>query len=332
MDEDRRVNPSLPCDAAPFVLGVDGGGTKTVAWLALRDAPVSAAPLGIGQAGPSNPRAVGFPAAQGEILRAIRAAFEDAGLALQPVEGGCLALAGAGRSTEQEVMMRWAASAGLARQVIVTDDAEPIFAAMAERFGVALICGTGSLALGRNREGGTARVGGWGYLLGDEGSGYQLACQGLRAALRAADGRDGPTSLLPRLLAEFKAGSPQELVERVYGAPPSRQELARLAPVVLGEAERDATARRLVQAAAAELAEMVAALVRRLGLTPGDYPLAVAGGLMISQARYREQMLQELLQRGAGPGRVVLVPEPVRGAVALARELALGRLAGMPPT
>lgn len=306
----------------PLVLGVDGGGSKTVAWLAHRDAPATASPWGEGQAGPGNPRAVGFAAAQAEILQAIHAAFAAATMPIRPVEGLCLALAGAGRPAEQQAMLRWAASTGLARQVMVTDDAEPILAAATpDRCGIALICGTGSLALGRNREGQAARVGGWGYLLGDEGSGYQLACEGLRAALRSADGRDGPTSLLTLLMRAVGVEALDELVQRVYGSPLSRQELAALAPVVLAAADSDSQACRIVQSAANELAEMVATLVRRLDLVPGDYLLALAGGLMIHHASYRERVLRCLSERGAEPGTLALVHQPVRGAVVLARDL-----------
>lgn len=315
--ENREIN-------IPLVLGVDGGGTKTVAWLAARDDPPTADPLGEGHAGPGNPRAVGFAAAQSEVLRAIELAFRAAGWPMRPVAALCLALAGAGRPAEREALVRWAANAGLAERVMVTDDAEPVLAAAErQRCGVALLCGTGSLAWGRSQRGEVARVGGWGYLLGDEGSGYQLACQGLRAALRAADGRGEATSLLPLFMERLKASVPEDLVERVYGPPMSRQELAALAPVVLA-AEQDSQALRIMEAGAAALAEMVAALVRRLALVPGDYLLAMAGGLLVHYPRYRERVLQDLAARGQAPGTIALVREPVRGAVALAQDLARG--------
>jgi len=309
------------------VLGVDSGGTKTVAWLASQDAALEAPPLGEGIAGPGNPRAVGFSAAQSEILRAVQLAFAAVGQPARPVAAACLALAGAGRPAEQDVMLRWAASVRLAERVMVTDDAEPVLAAgVREGWGVALLCGTGSLAWGRNVRGEMARVGGWGYLLGDEGSGYQLACQGLRAALRAADGRSEPTSLSALLLNELGAASPEQLVERVYGGPMTRRELAALARVVLAAAEHDGAARQIVEEGAAAVAEMVAALVRRLALVPGDYPLAMAGGLLIHHGGYRELVLNELARRQVPPGTIALVHQPVRGAVALARELARGSL------
>ena len=110
-----------------LVIGVDGGGTKTVAWLApLED---GGDVLGRGQAGPGNPRAVGFETALANIDAAIDAAFAAAGLPRQTVTSACFGLAGAGRSSEQEHILAWAEQRGIAQRVRVTGDAEPILAA-----------------------------------------------------------------------------------------------------------------------------------------------------------------------------------------------------------
>src|SRR5689334_7188097 len=152
-----------------LVIGVDGGGTKTSAWLA-RLSPSCHGPLGRGQAGPGNPRAVGFETAPRNIGLAIDEAFAAAGIPPVTLARACLALAGADRPAERAQLEAWGSQRHLAEQLIVTNDAEPILAAGAENgWGVALICGTGSFAFARNAAGQTARCGGWGYLLGDEG-------------------------------------------------------------------------------------------------------------------------------------------------------------------
>src|SRR5205823_15045021 len=141
------------------------------AWLAPLDDDPNTIVLGRGQAGSGNPRAAGFDAAQTNIASAIDAAFADAKLPLTTAAAACFGLAGAGREIEQQRIASWAEKHGIAQNVRVTGDAEPILAAASpENCGVALICGTGSLAWGRNRAGVIARAGGWGYLLGDEGS------------------------------------------------------------------------------------------------------------------------------------------------------------------
>jgi N-acetylglucosamine kinase-like BadF-type ATPase len=188
--------------------------------------------------------------------------------------------------------------------------------------GIALISGTGSLAWGRNGEGQIARSGGWGYMLGDEGSGYAIALAGLRAAVRAADNRDEPTSLLAAFMQKLSADSPQDLVAKVYGPEMTREGLAELASVVFDLRTTDSVAANIVQAAASNLAEMVAAVATQLKLPPNGYTLAMAGGVLLKQLSYVEQIvsrLQSLPQ--AKPSHWKLVDEPVRGAVALARAL-----------
>jgi N-acetylmuramic acid 6-phosphate etherase len=293
---------------APLVLGIDGGGTKTVACLASGDEI-----LGRGSAGPGNPRAAGFETAQANIAAAIAAAFAAARLPQTAVAAACFGLAGAGRASEQEQIAAWAVTRGIARQVKVTGDAEPILAAASsENAGVVLICGTGSLAWGRNAAGETARCGGWGYLMGDEGSGYAIALAGLRAAMRAADGRGPATELLPLFQNALAAKTPEELVGQVYGPEMTREKLAALAGVVF--AAQDPVAAGIVAAAAQDLRELVTTVAERLNL-PAGYSLALTGGVFMHQREYAAQV--------AAPcsANWTLVTEPVRGAVALARQL-----------
>src|SRR5439155_14297176 len=132
--------------ASDVIVGVDGGGTKTVAWLAPLNDPSNAVVLGRGQTGPGNPRAAGFDMALANIGAAIDAAFGDAGLPPTTAAAACFSLAGAGREVEQQRIVAWAIEHKIARAVRVTGDAEPILAAAAsDNSGVAISCGTGSM-------------------------------------------------------------------------------------------------------------------------------------------------------------------------------------------
>jgi len=311
---------------SPYIIGVDGGGTKTVAWIAPLDDDTNSVVLGRGQSGPGNPRAAGFEVAQANIAAAIEAAFADAKLPSQTAAAACFGLAGAGRAIEQQRIVAWGQQRGIARSVMVTGDAEPILAAASsDNCGIALICGTGSLAWGRNAAGETARCGGWGYLLGDEGSAYAIALAGLRAVMRAADGRGPATILSERFQTELRAASTSDLIDRVYAAEMSREKLASLAKVVL-TAREDTAAGEILGSAARDLAEMVSVLARRLGFVKGQYSLALAGGVILSQEAYREGVLNELGRVGAAPCFTMRVPEPVCGAVALARKAAIDQI------
>jgi len=305
----------------PLIIGVDGGGTKTVAWLARWD-NVASVVLGRGQAGPGNPRAAGFEVAQGNIALAVQNAFDQAQLPRVAASAACFGLAGAGRPAEQERITKWAKELGIASRVQVVGDAEPILAAASlDNIGVALIVGTGSFAWGRNGQAETARTGGWGYLLGDEGSAYAIARAGLTAAVKAADGRGTTTVLLDQILRELKAADPAEIVERIYAPQMTRERLAGLASAVFASAANDPAARAIIETAASDLAEMVATLCRRLGLPPRGYALALAGSVILNQPLLRSLLEQRLADRDSTPQIIHAVEEPVAGAIALARRL-----------
>lgn len=303
--------------AEELVLGIDGGGTRTVVLLAARDGRGWKL-LGRGEAGPSNRQAVGTSAAMAELDAATAGAFLAAGRTRCSVRAACLGLAGAGRPGDQEIVREWAARAKLASSVHVIEDAALLLAAgTPDGWGVAVVAGTGSMAYSRSADGRTARSGGWGPLLGDEGSGYAIALAGLRAAARAADGRAQPTRLTDRLLAAFGLSRPEELVGAVYRGG-DRAALAALAPVVLAAAEAgDQVAGEIVGEAACELASAAAAAARQLDLGP-SFPVAVAGGVLVESAGYRRQFLAALADRGLTASPVSLVTEPAEGAVRLA--------------
>ncbi|MBA4064386.1 MAG: N-acetylmuramic acid 6-phosphate etherase [Isosphaera sp.] len=303
--------------SADLVLGIDGGGTGTVALLAAR-CPGGWKLLGRGESGPSNRQAVGTPAALAALDEATDAAFAAAGKPRRTVRAACLGLAGAGRDGDKDVIRDWAGRVGLAATVDVIEDAALLPAAgTPDGWGVAVVAGTGSMAFGRDPAGRTARAGGWGYLLGDEGSGYAVALAGLRAVTRSADGRAPTTPLSARLLAACGVDRPEDLVGAVYGGT-DRAALAALAPVVLAAAaDGDPVADGIVGSAAAELAAAVASAARQLGLGPA-FPVALAGGLFVSSAAYRDRFAAALAARGLSASPVTVVAEPAEGAVRLA--------------
>ncbi|MCI0460463.1 MAG: N-acetylmuramic acid 6-phosphate etherase, partial [Gemmataceae bacterium] len=312
---------SLLTPDSSLCLGVDGGGTHTVALLASPDGTV----LGRGEAGPSNLQAVGPEQALRALDEAVGGAFRSAGVARAPVSvaGACLGLAGAGREEDRRLVREWAARVHLAERVeVATDVALLLAAGTPAGWGLALVAGTGSIAYGRAEDGRTARAGGWGPLLGDEGSGYALALGALRAVARAADGLAPADLLSGRLLEALGLGAAQELVPWLQGKGRDRAQVAALAPLVLEAAAcGDAVARELAEAGARDLALAVAAVVGRLGMAGGDVPLALAGGVILGDSAYRGRVLEALRATGFNPAPVALVPEPVQGALRLAASL-----------
>jgi N-acetylmuramic acid 6-phosphate etherase len=311
----RRALAAPPAAVAAhdLLLGVDGGGSRTVALLARLDGVV----IGRGEAGPSNPQAVGVEAALRAIDVAVGRAFTVAGRPRGEVAAACLGLAGVGRPDDERPIREWAERHRLASVVEVTSDVSLLLAAgTPDGWGVALVAGTGSIALARDRDGRTARAGGWGHLLDDAGSGYALALAGLRAVVRAADGRGPATALSERLLERLGLSRPQELVGAVYRGGLDRTALAALAPLVLDAAEAgDTVAADLVEQGASELALMTAAAARPLSLGGDPVPLALAGGLLLGSDGYRGQLLRALERVGFRADPVAQVHEPAKGAL-----------------
>jgi N-acetylglucosamine kinase-like BadF-type ATPase len=310
---------------ARLVLGIDGGGTKTVAWLAKCDltqqsgAANSIEIIGRGKSGSSNVRSVGFETALDHLDQAIERAFADAELPRITVERACLALAGAGRDVEQKRIRTWANQCQLASHLAVVDDALPVlYAASPDGIGIALIAGTGSLALGQNASGDMARCGGWGSLLGDEGSGYQISLAALRAAVRADDGRGPATQLHERLLRHHGITSASEWIPILHANSNNRIMIASLAPLVFEVADSgDQVAMQIIDQASMELAEMVQTLVARLSMTNQPCSLAGTGSVLIQQPAFMQSIRDKLAKSGIETNYRA-IPESVAGTLVIA--------------
>ena len=196
---------------------------------------------------PSNAKSVGLETARQSLDTAIRGAFHNAGLTPAPVEVICLGLAGFDRPDDRKVLSEWAEQAGWARRVLIVNDGDLVIAAgTPEGWGIGIIAGTGSIAVGRTKDGRTARAGGWGHLIGDEGSAYRFVLDALRLVARRADGRDTqPTEHDPfteRICAALGVNSASQIITTIYSPEFTRARIASLAPEILAacaEATRD---------------------------------------------------------------------------------------------
>jgi glucosamine kinase len=230
----------------------------------------------------------------------------------------CCALSGAGRVEERATLEHALRGLGVAQTVVVVPDAE---AALQDAFGTGpgllLIAGTGSIAWGRNETGELARCGGWGYLLGDEGSGYAIGLAALRAALRSYDGRAGETALLPLLLEQLDLPQPDALVR--WASEAGRSHVAALAPLVIDAATTDPTATGIVEGATRDLAQHVAGLHARLEPWQGPAPLAFTGGLIAPGRPLRAALESALHDWTLDLALLDRAVDAARGAAALAR-------------
>lgn len=304
-----------------YLMGIDGGGSKTLALLTDETGRV----LGRGAAGASNFQVIGHQAAQAAIQAAMSASWRDAGLALQPLSGLCLGLAGVDRPGERALFQQWVAQIQPQAQVAVANDAELVLAAGTPAgWGLALICGTGSIVYGRSPAGQVARADGWGHLLGDEGSGYAIGLAALRAIMRAYDRRGPATALSEAILGRWGLASAPDLVPRVYQELRGKHEIAALASTVEAVVDHgDPVAQHILASAGQELALAAQAVVQRLELV-ASIPCALAGGVIVAGRQVRQQFETAVARLGLTLWPITPVPEPVLGAVKLAQAAMIG--------
>jgi N-acetylglucosamine kinase-like BadF-type ATPase len=271
----------------PAVCAVDGGGTKTLAIVLDRQG----AELGRAVTGPSNYINGEAERVVTNITTAVNAACESGGVS-QPLDSLWVGLAGIDRPGAREAIE--ARLSHLASDVRLTNDAQLLFGAIPDESGIVLIAGTGSIALGQDHHGNSARAGGWGYLIGDEGSGYDLGRRAIRAAAKAADGRGLQTSLLPALLAHWGLERPIQMIDEVYRER-DKATIAECAGLVFAAADAwDPVASRLVQSGAAELASAAGAVERSLDFGNNAMVIVLAGSLLVEQERYRRMVLDRI--------------------------------------
>ena len=303
-----------------YFIGVDGGASKTAAIVV----DEHGTRLGSGLAGASNHLRVGIVEATRNVERAVNGALVQAGIAIRDVEYAYCGIAGSDHPSHREKVIE-ALSVFFPRGnfIVDTDARIALTGAIGFDAGVVIISGTGSVAFGRNAAGQEARAGGWGPTLGDEGSGFWIAREGLSAIVRAHDGRGFATAMTDLLCLEYEMCRPDDLPHFVYAATTHVDDIARYGKLVIEAAKAgDDVARDILARGGSELAECVLAIARKLHMTDSDFPVAYVGGafhadeLLLSPMRLR-------LQRDA-PGASLAPPRhaPVEGAAMMAMRAA----------
>jgi N-acetylglucosamine kinase-like BadF-type ATPase len=262
-----------------YFLGVDGGQSGTTAVIGDESGQV----LGAGEAGPCNHAgaAEGRAKLERAIAASVAAACAAAKLDAENIRfaAACFGMSG-GPDDKREIL------AGVLRadRLTVTTDAEIALAGATESGqGIIVIAGTGSIAYGRNDEGRVARVGGWGYIFGDEGGAFDIVRQALRATLRMEEGWGPATSLRETLLEATGASDANGALHRLYTADWPRSRAATLAPLVDRAADNgDSVALRIMNDAAAQLATLAGSVREQLWRRRAEVDIAYIGGVFES--------------------------------------------------
>jgi N-acetylglucosamine kinase-like BadF-type ATPase len=296
-----------------YVLGIDAGGTKTVCYLADADGRI----VGEGRGGGANLQAHG----ELEVEKVLHAVIEQAvgDRAILPT-GVCLGVAGVDREEDDRTVRAIVRRLGFRSHTLVVNDAlVALVAGAGDDAGVVLIAGTGSIAYGVNEAGFAARAGGWGYVLGDEGSGYWIGREALAAVVREADGRGPKTRLTPLVLNHFQLTRVDGLVREVYDRGLRRQAVAALGKVVeSARAEGDVVAAEIFREAADELTRAAASVIEKLQMRGDTFRVVLAGGMFKVIPALAADITQRLSEVAPRAVVMTLEVEPALGAVHLA--------------
>lgn len=294
-------------------LGIDGGGTKTTC--AVGD---DTSLLASASAGPSNIIRVGEGQARSALHEVIRQAVRAAAVEARQIRRACVGAAGGARPQIAEKVLHIVAELIPGEIQVVGDTVIALQAAFKDGPGVVVNAGTGSFAYGRNSLGQTARAGGWGFAICDEGSGHWIGRSAVTATVHAHD--EGGSSILLQVINKaWRLENLDDLVRVANATPPP--DFSSLLPHVLSAADAgDALARTVLTQAGAELAGIAKIVIGRLFSREPNVPVAMSGGVFRNSALVRQVFYNSL--RSEYPNAKVgsMVIEPVNGALDLARQ------------
>ncbi|MCT2195439.1 BadF/BadG/BcrA/BcrD ATPase family protein [Paenibacillus sp. MB22_1] len=304
-----------------YVVGIDGGGTKTKATVADETGNV----VRSFAVGPLNLNGQDAGSVEQTLDHLLRIVAEVCG-GLEHCVQMCLGAAGISNPVAAERLTSLIRSGGYRGGLDLVGDHETALCGALDRsHGLILIAGTGSICFGRNARGETHRTGGCGHLIDDEGSGYSIGRELLSAVVRAADGRSGPTAITELVYAQLEIDSVRQLIGFVYSKDTNKKDIAALAPLLSPACELgDSTALAIARRSAIALAEMAAPVASRLALEEGE--LALAGSVLLRSAHVQAGVREALNERF--PRLTCTLPkhDAAYGAVMLAlRALAPGR-------
>jgi glucosamine kinase len=300
----------------PFYLGIDGGGTTTRCLLGDETMLLASA-----MSGGSNVVRLGQMQAREALHAGVRQACAAAKITPDQIRRICVGAAGAARPEIAAAIRSILAELTPATVEVVGDMVIALEAAFGSGPGVIVIAGTGSIVWGRDVAGRTARAGGWGFAISDEGSGQWIGWRAISAILQAHD-EEQETALTAMVLHAWNLTTLDELVQKANSLPPP--EFPRLFPIVLRAAEQaDPIAHKLLADAATHLASLTSRILRRVAAEPPYAPVAMTGSVFRKSEDVRQVFYNSLQTNFPGIEVRPTLVVPVEGALARARKPSL---------
>jgi N-acetylglucosamine kinase-like BadF-type ATPase len=302
-----------------YVIGIDGGGTKTSAVLCALDGTI----LSESQGGPSNLQIVGIENSSKTIIELIETCCHSIGCSVSQIGVIVAGLAGAGRPADQKLIkdtlfdIAYKRKHSLNTVVIESDARIALEGAFSGKPGIILISGTGSIVFGKDERGKTFRAGGWGKLICDEGSGYTIGKEAFRAVAKSLDGFNIRTILVKLFEMKFDLGTQESIIKALYK---DSFDIASVVPVVMEAASKgDKIAKNILIQASSELVETVRVLTANMNKGKRKKrPLAMTGTLLSGKNIYSHIVRSHIKKKI--PTVSICEPEssPVVGAALMA--------------
>ncbi len=299
------------------LLAVDGGGTKTVVWVADLEGKI----LGKGKSGPMSLAATSAEIAIQNLFEALHEALPDHSQI--SIKKAVIGAAGVDTDDEIKVATKVFHDAlkkeyDIEELVLVNDIRIALESGATSPNAIALISGTGSNCFGKNEKGETAKAGGMDFLLSDQGSGYDIGQKVLRAVIKAYDGR-GPSTVMEELICQhFHISDLGKLKDHVYHPILNKTQIGQLAKICFEALERqDTVANEIINGAIEELVLMISAVVRKLNLMHTHADVVLVGG--IATDPYMKKQLEKRLNSRFSKLKLIVPEEPaVSGALKMA--------------
>lgn len=279
-----------------YVIGIDGGGTKTIAVLADEKGRVAAQATG----GPTNPNVLTDEKLTLTIKTMLKELAEKASAEFATVTHLFAGISGAAgqKASEKLTDIFKQHMPGHVSCTIAPDPINALYSGTYGDAGIVQIAGTGSITYGVDKNGVHARAGGWGYLFGDEGSGYDLGKRAVIASTQAMDGTREATVLSEKICTYFGTITMRDAVEKIYGAQVPKEEIAKLSPLVLQSYhEEDPIAVSIVSEATEAIVHQIQSVKKRLFPHEEQVPLVLAGGVFSDEKALPVQLKQQLSEK-----------------------------------
>ena len=311
-------------DKKEYILGVDGGGTKTVVQIA----DLSGRKITQAVSGASNCNSVGMAKAIENLNTGILTAIKNLNLQNRIYfRSSCLGFAGNNTEKDEKIYKQIVFNRQITKYlnpdktIICNDTRIGLAAGSDNKNKIILICGTGSNCYGVNETGEEAIASGWDYILADEGSGYEIGIKALRAFMRAYDGRDVKTLLSKTIMEDLKLISELDLTKWAYSSPLSKDKIGSLAKTVCRTAEMgDKVSIKILNEEAHEAAISVTAVAKKLCLKNKQFDLILVGSVFKCKKYFKTVLMEDLKKEFAKINFITLTRDPVEGAIKIAIE------------